>query len=321
MTMQYREIGKTGIKISNMGIGSWAIGDSYWGQTDDQDSIKAIHQGLDAGLNFIDTAQLYGNGKSEELVGKAIQGKRSEIVLSTKVWKTHMKYDDVFKACEDSLQRLQTDYLDIYFIHYPPDSCPAEETMRAMLKLKEQGKIRVIGLSNFSVQQMEAVLQVGRFDVIQPCHSLFWRFMEREELPFCLANDIGVVTYSPLAQGLLTGKYNKGMVLPENDGRSKAPLFIGENYQRAVEAAEQLKPIADKYGKTVGQLAIAWAISMPGVTAAIVGAKNERQMQQNIGGTSYSLEEDDLKKIDVIGRTVTDFLPNYKSFFYSEIKE
>ncbi len=193
--------------------------------------------------------------------------------------------------------------------------------MRAMLKLKEQGKIRIIGLSNFSVQQMEAVMQVGRFDVVQPCHSLFWRFMEKEELPFCLANDIGVVTYSPLAQGLLTGKYSKGMVLAENDGRSRAPLFIGDNYLRCVEAAEQLKPIADQYGKTVGQLAIAWAISTLGVTAAIVGARNERQMNQNLGGTGFTLEDDDLKKIDIIGRTVTTFLPNYKSFFYSEIKE
>lgn len=319
--MQLRKLGKSDIEISQIGIGCWAMGDVYWGASNDRDSIRAIQSGLDSGINFIDTAQLYGDGKSEELVGKAIEGKRSQVVLSSKVWKTHMQYDKVFTACEESLRRLRTDYLDIYFIHYPPDICSAGETMSAMVKLREQGKIRAIGLSNFSVAQMEDVLEVGRFEVIQPCHSLFWRFMEKYELPFCVKHNIGIVTYSPLAQGLLTGKYAKDRKFSPVDGRAEAPLFIGENYIRCVEAADALKPIAEKYGKTTGQLAIAWATGIPGITSAIVGARNEEQMLQNTGSTGFAIEPSDLAEIDRIGRTVTDRLPHYESFFNTKIIE
>jgi myo-inositol catabolism protein IolS len=168
---------------------------------------------------------------------------------------------------------------------------------------------------------MENVLKVGRFDVIQPCHNLFWRFMEKDELSFCIKHEIGIVTYSPLAQGLLTGKYLKDRTLSPTDGRANSPLFLGENFIRCVEAADALKPIAKKYNKTTGQLAIAWALSIFGITSAIVGAKNANQMLQNIGGMGFVIESEDLIEIDKIGRTVTDYLPHYKSFFNSTIVE
>ena len=322
MNNNLRALGNSGIKISPIGVGCWVMGgDWFGGGPQDDDSIKAIRHALSAGVNFIDTAELYGDGHSEEVVGRALSGHlRESVVISSKVWKSHMHYGDVQRACEESLRRMGLDYIDLYFVHYPPEICSIEETMEAMANLKKSGKIRAIGLSNFNVAQMERAAKVAAIDVVQPCHSLFWRFAEQTVIRWCKENQVGVVTYSPLAQGLLTGKYTPNWHFAEDDKRRNAPLFQGNNYTRALNAVEKLRPFAEKYRCSLAQLAIAWAIAVPGITSAIVGARNERQMSENLGGISFSLEEDDWKAIDQIGRTVTDPLLPYKTFFSVELE-
>jgi len=319
--MEYRRMGKSEIKLSEVALGCWVMGGDYWGGAEDKDSIDAISEAIDLGVNFIDTAELYGWGKSEEIVGEALKGKRQKVHISSKVWKTNMHRLDVKKACEESLKRLQTDYIDIYFIHYPNDQIPLEETMAAMLELKAEGKIREIGLSNFNVQEMKEALKFGRFEVMQPCYSLLWRFIEKDVMPFCIENEIGITAYSPLAQGILTGKFNKDWSFKEGDGRSKAPLFAKERFADCIEVAEALKPYADKYSKTQGQVAINWVTSQVGITSAIVGARNIAQMRENSGASGWKLDKSELELIDIAGRKVTDKLPKYDNFFSTKIIE
>ena len=319
--MEYRKMGRSEIKLSDVSLGCWVMGGDYWGGAEDKDSIAAIHEALDLGVNFIDTAELYGWGKSEEIVGQALKGKRANAHISTKVWKTNMHKNDVKKACEESLKRLQTDYIDIYFIHYPHEDIPLEETMEAMLDLKAEGKIREIGLSNFNREQMTEALKLGRFEVIQPCYSLLWRFADDGVIPFCLEHEIGVTVYSPLAQGILTGKFTKDWVFKEGDGRGNAPLFSKERFSQCLEVTEGLKPYGEKHKKTLGQVAINWVTHQPGITSAIVGARNISQMKENSGASGWSLDKKELAEIDLLGRKVTDRLPKFENFFSKNIQE
>ncbi|NLI60145.1 MAG: aldo/keto reductase [Clostridiales bacterium] len=319
--MEYRRLGKSDIKISEVSLGCWVTGGTYWGGADDNESITAIQTMVDLGVNFIDTAEVYGNGHSEKVVGKALEGRRDKVYLSSKVWRSNMRYNDVKKACEGSLKRLKTDCIDVYFIHYPSnEGIPIEETMGAMLELQQEGKIRVIGLSNFSKEEMEEAMKVGRFDVIQPCYSLLWRFIEKDIIPYCIDNEVGIVNYSPLAQGILTGKFTPNTRFKEGDGRARAPLFQPGRFEKCLEVAEELKPIAEKYGKTQGQVAINWTTSQPGITSAIVGARNAVQARENVGAGGWRLEAEDLKNMEQISRRVTDDLPEFETFFTTRLK-
>lgn len=321
--MQLIDLGDSGIRISPIGVGCWVMGgDWFGGGPQDDNSVKAIHRALEEGVNFIDTAELYGDGHSETVVGQALAGyRRDAAVISSKVWKSHMRRDEVEPACDESMRRMNIDYIDLYFIHYPPENCSIEETMEAMAELKRKGKIRAIGVSNFNVDQMKRAAEVAKIDVVQPCHSLFWRFAEDTVIRWCRENNIGVVTYSPLAQGLLTGKYTSDRIFAEDDMRRQAPLFIGDNYARALAAVEKLRPFAEKYGCSLAQLAVAWAIATPGITSAIIGARNERQMSENLGSVSFTISCEDWAAIDRIGRTVTDLMPHYKTFFSTDLEE
>ncbi|HHW23709.1 MAG TPA: aldo/keto reductase [Clostridiaceae bacterium] len=317
--MDYRRMGNSDIFLSEVSLGCWVMGGDYWGGADDNDSIGAIIEAVENGVNFIDTAEIYGRGRSEEIVGKALKGRRSKAVISSKVWKTHMRYDDVKKACEDSLRRMQTDYIDVYFIHYPNDEVDIGETMSAMLDLKKEGKIREIGLSNFSMTQMEEALKAGRYEVIQPCYSLLWRFIEEDIVPYCIENNIGIVAYSPIAQGILTGKFTKDWEFKTGDNRKSTPLFQPGLFEECLSVADALKPYAQRHGKTQGQVAINWVTSQPGITSAIVGARNAAQMKENMGAAGWRLSRQELAEIDKIGRRVTDRLPRYENFFSTRI--
>lgn len=318
--MEYRKLGKSGLQVSEMSLGCWVMGGDYWGGADDSESINAIRAALEMGVNHLDTAELYGNGRSEEVVGKAIKGyPRDKVYVASKVWKSHLAKNDVKKACEDTLKRLGTDYLDIYFIHYPHETIPLEETMEAMVRLKEEGLIRVIGVSNYSKEQIKRVMKIGRVDVIQPCYSLLWRFVEGDILPYCIENEIGVVGYSPLAQGILTGKFSRGYEFKEGDSRPNVPLFRPGRFEQCIEVAESLKPFAEKYGKTQGQIAINWANSQIGITSSIVGARNPKQVEENVGACGWRMSDEDIKAIDLIGRKVTDTLPEFETFFSNNI--
>ena len=314
--MKYRKIGNTDLKISEISMGCWVSGGGYWGKTDDNESIKTIQDAIDNGINMLDTAEIYNGGHSEEVVGEAIIGRRDKVYLSSKVWKANLREKDVIKACEGSLQRMGTDVIDIYFVHYPSDeSIPFEETYSALEKLKKDGKIRAIGLSNHNEIQLKNVLKVGNVDLIQPCYSLLWREIDEGLLEFCGDNNIGVVVYSPLAQGILTGKFDKNTKFSKNDGRSNAPLFQQGVFEQCLNVVGVLRPYAVKYEKTIAQVAINWVINRDAVTSAIVGARNEKQLIENINASGWKISESDLKKIDEKARKITDVIPKFENFF------
>ncbi|MBW4619703.1 MAG: aldo/keto reductase [Cyanosarcina radialis HA8281-LM2] len=311
--MKKRSLGTSGIEISPIIMGTWQAGKRLWVGIEDAESIEAIRAAVDAGMTTIDTAEIYGNdGHSEKIVGEAISGMRDRVVLATKVFPNHLKYEQVIEACDRSLTHLRTDYIDLYQIHWPPGSfnnevVPLEETMSALNYLKQQGKIRAIGVSNFSGKLLAEASQYGRIDSLQPPYSLFWRHVETDAMPYCIEHNISILAYSSLAQGLLTGKYPPNHQFHPNDNRFKNKLCKGENYRRAQLALERLRPIADRHQCSLCQLALAWVISQP-QTNAIAGARNAEQVLQNAKAIEVKLSADDLKEIDAIGCSVTDYL-------------
>ena len=291
-------------------MGTWQAGKEMWAGIDDTESTNAIKAAYDAGITTFDTAEVYGNGHSEKIVGNALQNVRDKVVIATKVFSNHLKYQQVIDACHRSLKNLNTDYIDLYQIHWPPGSfgakqVPLEETMGALTDLKAQDKIRAIGVSNFSKSQIEHAAAYGKIDSLQPPYSLFWRQYETDALPFCFENNITVLAYSSMAQGLLTGKFGPDHKFAKGDHRSRNKLFQPENYARVQKALEKLRPIANANNITLGQLALAWIISRPGI-CAIAGARSAEQAAQNAVAADVRLSEQDLATVDEIGKTVTD---------------
>ena len=238
--MEYKKLGKSDVLVSELILGCWAMGGDYFGATEDKSSLEALEVSYENGVNTFDTAEIYGDGRSERVVGEAARRiGRDKVRIISKVFKPSMSHDKMIKACEDSLQRLGTDYLDVYFLHYPvaEEEVTIQERMETMEELKKAGKIRAIGLSNFSLEEMKAAMKFGQVDVIQPCYSLLWRYDEAL-LEFSRKQEISVIPYSTLAQGLLTGKYQKGAVF--TDGRARAALFQPENYDRCLEVTDVL---------------------------------------------------------------------------------
>jgi aryl-alcohol dehydrogenase-like predicted oxidoreductase len=308
--MEKRRLGTSDVHITPIIMGTWQAGKKQWVGIEDADSIKAIRAAVDAGITTIDTAEIYGQGHSEQIVAQAVSDVRDQVEYATKVFANHLKYDQVIEACDNSLKNLQTDYIDLYQIHWPSGSfntevVPLEETMRALNELKKQGKIRAIGVSNFDRAQLEEASQYGRIDSLQPPYSLFWRYVEKDAAPYCIENQISIIAYSPLAQGLLTGKFAPGHKFEEGDNRAANKLFQGENFERALQALEKLRPIALRHHCTLAQLAIAWLIAQP-QSNAIVGARNAEQAVANAKAANVKLSQQDLQDIDAIGRLVTD---------------
>ena len=310
--MQTRKLGQSDVEITPILFGTWQAGKSGWVGIEDEAVIAAMQAALASGITAFDTAEVYGNGHSEQVVGQALADVRDRVVLATKVFANHLKYQQVIEACDRSLKNLQTDYIDLYQIHWPAGSfksemVPIAETMEALNALKQQGKIRAIGVSNFSRDQLAEAMQYGRIDSLQPPYNLFWRGVEQDLMPYCVEQNISIIAYSPLAQGLLTGRFGPDHQFEDGDVRAKNKLFKGEAYPRAQAALAQLRPIADHYGCTLGQLAIAWLIAQP-QTSAIVGARKSEQATQNAQAANLQLTQADLDTIDAIGRTVTDHL-------------
>lgn len=310
--MEKRRLGTSDVQITPILMGTWQAGKKMWVGIEDADSIKAIKAAYEAGITTFDTAEVYGDGHSEQIVAEALSDVRDHIQYATKVFANHLKYDLVIEACDRSLKNLKTDYIDLYQIHWPSGSfnsekVPIEETMKALNYLKEQGKIRAIGVSNFSRAQLQEAAQYGRIDSLQPPYSLFWRQVEKEAMPYCVENNISIVAYSPLAQGLLTGKFPADHKFDSQDNRSKNKLFQGENYQRAQQALDKLHPIADRHNCTLAQLALAWLIAQPQANA-IAGARHFSQAIANAKAADVKLSEEELQEIDAIGRIVTDHL-------------
>lgn len=312
--MEKRKLGNTDIEITPIIMGTWQAGKQYWLDIKDKETIQAIRAGFEAGMTTVDTAEEYGHGHSERIVAQALSNVREQVVYATKVFANHLKYEQVITACEGSLKNLNTDYIDLYQIHWPSGSfnteiVPIAETMEALNRLKKEGKIRAIGVSNFSLSQLQEAQEYGQIDSLQPPYSLFWRQVERELMPYCLEQNISILAYSPLAQGLLTGKFSPNHQFAQGDNRRANKLFQGETYQRAQIALNQLRPLAEKYNCSLAQLALAWLIAQP-QTNAIAGFRNKEQAIDNAKAEEKRIEAADLKKIDQIGREVTDYLDN-----------
>jgi aryl-alcohol dehydrogenase-like predicted oxidoreductase len=281
-----------------------------WAGIDDGETSKAIRAAYDAGITTFDTAASYGKGHSERILGEALAPVRDRVVLATKVSSHLLQYDQVMEACHGSLENLKTDHVDLFQVHWPAGSfksqiVPIEETMRAMNDLKEQGKIRAIGVSNFSRAQLEEACRHGRIVSLQPPYSLFWRHVEEDAMPYCRDNDITLLAYSPMAQGLLTGKFGPGHRFAKGDHRKRNRLFMPEHAERVQRALEELRPMAEGHGITLGQLALAWVIAHPG-TCAIAGARSAEQVLENAKAAEVRLSAPDLARMDEIGRSVTD---------------
>ena len=308
--MELRQLGQTDILISPVVFGTWQAGKRGWIGVEDGAVMAAMRAAVDLGVTTFDTAEIYGDGYAEELVGRALVDVRDRVVIATKVFPTHLKAAQVITACEQSLQRLQTDVIDLYQIHWPAgafnsDLVPICETMAALTQLQEQGKIRAIGVSNFSRQQLAEAMTYGRIDSLQPPYSLFWRGAETEQIPYCVEHQLTMLAYSSLAQGLLTGKFGPGHHFPSEDIRSKNRLFQPPLYDQAQIALAQLQPIAERYQISLGNLALAWLIAQP-QTVAIVGARNPEQTRNNARAVEVALSPEDLQAIDRISHLVSD---------------
>jgi aryl-alcohol dehydrogenase-like predicted oxidoreductase len=310
--MPLRRLGKSGLKISPILMGTWQAGKEMWVGIDDDETKSAIRAAFEAGITTFDTAEAYGKGHSERVLGAAVSDFRDRVILATKVFPNNLKAEKVIEACHRSLKNLATDVIDLYQIHWPAGSfktrvVPIEETMGALNQLKEEGKIRAIGVSNFSRRQLEEASRYGRIDSLQPPFSLFWRHVEKDAMPYCAANDITILAYSPMAQGLLTGKFAEDHKFEKGDHRARNRLFKPENYQRVQKALGRLRPLAEEKKISLGQLSLAWVISHAGA-CAIAGARSAEQAAQNAAAAEISLSADELARLDEIGRLVTEYM-------------
>lgn len=310
--MKTRFLGKSDVQITPIIMGTWQAGKNDWVGIEDEQIIEALRAAFAYGITTFDTAEDYGDGYAEKIIGQALGKVRDRVVYASKVWCTHLKYDQVIAACERSLKNLQTDYIDLYQIHWPAGSfgseiVPIAETMAALNHLQAQGKIRAIGVSNFSRAQIAEAAQYGNIDSFQPPYSLFWRKIEAAEMPYCVENNITILAYSALAQGLLTGKFGLNPQLLPGDNRIANKLFAPENYQRVQQALAQLRPIAEACHCSLAQLALAWVIAQP-QTCAIAGARNAEQAIANAKAAEIELSADILGQIEASGRLVTDHL-------------
>lgn len=311
--MRTRTLGYTGVELTTIGLGTWAIGGGGWqfgwGHQEDRESIAAIHRSLELGINWIDTAAVYGLGHSEEIVGKAIAGRRDEVFIATKCsrrWTDdgtiygRLTAQSVRKECEDSLRRLNVDVIDLYQIHWPRPEEEVEEGWSTIGELIEEGKVRFGGVSNFNLEQLRMAQGIHPVASLQPPYNMIRRWIEPEILPFCAKNDIGVIGYSPMMSGLLTGKYTADSLgdLAEDDWRRHDRHFQEPRFSANIELADRLKPIADRLGITLAQLAIAWVLRRPEVTSAIVGARRPDQIDETAQAAQVDLPDDVVNEIE-----------------------
>lgn len=324
MSMVYRKLGNSEVKVSAVTFGAWAIGGWMWGGTNEQKAIEAIRKAVELGVTSIDTAAVYGFGLSEQIVAKAIEPfDRDKVQILTKCglrwdvddkapvrWETtfldgspctikhYAKHDSVIYECEQSLRRLKLDYIDLYQLHRPDPGTDIEETMEAMAKLLEQGKIRAVGLSNCDIELMQRAGKIVPLTTNQPPYSMVLRDIEKDILPYCEEHNISIIAYSPLQRGLLTGKIKPDAKFGPGDHRAGHPLFTGENLRRINAMCDEMRPIADAHNATLAQLVINWTVHRHGITAALVGARNAQQAEDNAQALNFDLSDEELQRIN-----------------------
>ncbi len=324
--MEYRNMGRTGLKVSVMCLGTMVYGN----QVSETEAINIIERALSAGVNFLDTADMYAEGRTEEIVGKALKGKRHSVVLATKVGVRRgpdandigLSRKHIMKGIEDSLSRLETDYIDLYYVHLPDYDTPIEETLRTLDDLVHQGKVRYIACSNFRAWQLCKALWVSdlhnlaRFDCIEPPYNLLTRDIEYELLPLCASEGIGVCVWAPLASGFLTGKHDPNKPPPKGTRFTLEPFrqMLHERHWDAAnfEAVAHLKQIAKEYGRSLTQFALAWILSNETITSAICGATSLKQLEENLGATEIKLSQEELAACDEVWQKLS---PRPKLFY------
>ncbi|MBI3920057.1 MAG: aldo/keto reductase [Armatimonadetes bacterium] len=317
--MQYRNLGRTDLKVSTVCMGCWAIvGDFTWGQQDEGDALAAIHAALDSGINFFDTAEMYGSGYSEELLGRALRGRRDQVIIATKVSGASLNRRAMRKACEVSLYRLETDFIDLYQIHWPNRKIPMDRTLASLESLKSEGKIRAYGVSNFGKQDLTGLLSKGTVESNQLPYSLLWRPIEDEVQPLCVENSISILCYSPLCQGLLTGKFRSLDQVPE--GRARTRLFSNDRLQarhsepgceaETLEALEKIRKICKSVGRPMGEVALAWLLAQPGVTSVVAGSRNAKQSRANAKAADLVLPSEVMAELTAAGEKVKEKIGN-----------
>ena len=313
LSKQTRQLGNSDMYLTAIGFGAWAIGggdwEYAWGAQDDSDSVAAIQRALDLGINWIDTAAVYGLGHSEEVVARALVGSSRKPFIFTKcsmVWDENhqihrsLKRDSIRKEMEASLRRLRVDCVDLYQIHWPDPEMDIEEGWETLVKLQEEGKTRYIGVSNFSVAQMERVAKIAPITSLQPPYSMLNRSVEREILPYCEQHNVGVINYSPMVSGQLTGAMTAERVaaFPKDDWRRNNVRFKEPQLSRNLKLVELLREIGRPHGRSPGEVAIAWTLHKTAVTAAIVGARNPKQVEGIVGAATFRLQPDEMARIE-----------------------
>lgn len=305
--MEYSQLGQTDLNISRIGFGCWAVGGYGWGDVCDDDSILAIRKALDLGINFFDTADVYGLGHSEEILSRALGDDRKKVVIATKfgvswdqdgkTWKD-ISPGRVVLALEGSLKRLKLECIDLYQIHWPDNVTAIEDTMFALIKCQEKGKIKFIGCSNLDQGSIERALGMGRIESSQFPYSLISRDAEKEYFPMCRRSNMSALVYGPLEKGLLTGKYKNKTSFPPNDVRSRDPNFQTAKFDKIMELVKILEKISLKYKKTISQVAIRWLLEHKGTTSVVAGMKTIGQVVENAGASDWSLDEEDKSLLD-----------------------
>jgi aryl-alcohol dehydrogenase-like predicted oxidoreductase len=315
--MEYRQFGRTDLKVSAIGFGCWEIGGTY-GRIDEGEFRRAVARAIDGGMTCFDTAEAYGMGVSEEALARALGLRRNDVVLATKFGVGYEEMPNrrdssrvrVLTSIDKSLQRLRTDHVDIYLVHWPDPNTPLDETMAALDDVVRQGKVRYVGVSNFRLPQIEEAMRTRRIDVVQYAWNMFDRRMQTEIFPYCAAQEIGVMAYGSLAYGMLSGTFHPGMSFDENDWRSRGgmvgnlnlfrTLFGPEHFPRNLAAVEDLKRLAAKHGKTLPQFALRWTLSNPVVGTALVGLRTPAEVSENLGALGWEASRADMEEVDAI---------------------
>ena len=319
--MDYAKLGPDGPEISRVIFGAWAVGGWMWGGTDDAKAVEAIQKAIEVGMTTIDTAPVYGFGHSEMIVGEAVKDHRDQVQIATKCglrWDRgdgqdyfqttdaegnelhvyrNLKKDSILEEIDRSLERLGVDYVDLYQCHWPDATTPLAETMEALNQIREEGKAKAIGMSNFTPEMIAECRKYGPVVSDQPLYSMLDRGIEADLLPYCAENHVGVIVYSPLHQGMLTGAVTMDRTFGEGDQRSWKPWFKPENRRRVLEFLEKVRPIARKHHRTLAQVAVNWCLCHHGITAALVGARDPAQVEENAGAAGWCLSKDELTSI------------------------
>jgi len=310
--MEKTMLGRTGIEVSRICVGCWQ--GAGWETSDDERFVATVRHALDSGLNFLDSAVGYGNGHSEELVGQAIEGRREQVVVASKFRPNMSKPEDVRKELEESLGRMKTDYIDLWQQHWPPKSPPLADTIGELERLKEEGKIRAIGVSNWMEPEWEEIGDPSRVECLQPNHSLLWRSIENRVLDICKEHHVAIITYSSICQGILAGKFKDLERIPK-DSRQNNRRLTPEDWPEVQKVLQVLEEIAAKYDKTMAQTAIRWLLDQEGITCAIVGASRPDQVDRNLGALGWKLEAEDWQRLADVSWPLSEGLQPYDTLW------